>query len=180
MTIIPSLTRDERRKSVVSHAFPELHRKVINHICVNYHTFSPQTNPLSKDLLVYTKTSLDVDGRRHSIAIPLIPAEGVSSGVQRKESIDRGQRRMESINEIKDTSLKENTQNLKMLSVPTEDKTPHGTYCSSRRSSRRSSKDGRIWKHSIIIFLSHFLFQNSIIFLTMQLLSKLLLHKDSW
>jgi len=59
LTIIPKLGSFSRRKSLVNHAFPELHRKTSN---------------TSNSLVILTRTTTDSQGRRHSVAVPLLAA----------------------------------------------------------------------------------------------------------
>jgi len=58
LTIIPRLT-NKRRGSIADHAFPELHQKGRNH-------------GESSALLILTQTRTDGQGRRHSVAVPLL------------------------------------------------------------------------------------------------------------
>jgi len=59
LTIIPRPESFSRRKSLVNHAFPELHRKTSN---------------ASNSLVILTRTKTDSQGRRHSVAVPLLAA----------------------------------------------------------------------------------------------------------
>ena len=59
ITIIPNPRRG-RRGSMADHAFPELHS-----------SRSKQKEP--ENLLILTRTKTDRHGRRHSVAVPLIP-----------------------------------------------------------------------------------------------------------
>lgn len=59
LTIIPKLGSFQRRKSLVNHAFPELHRK---------------SSTPSNSLVILTRTKTDSQGRRHSVAVPLLAA----------------------------------------------------------------------------------------------------------
>merc|ERR1719323_2225178 len=88
LTIIPKLGSFSRRKSLVNHAFPELHRK---------------SSAASNSLLILTRTKTDAQGRRHSVAVPLLqaPPAAADSGfvIERKargagaENSGRGGRR---------------------------------------------------------------------------------------
>ena len=96
MTIIPNLTADFRRKSMVNYAFPELHPTVslydivyLNIILIYY--VQTQLKPPSKNLLIYTRSGVDSSGRRHSVSIPLLPSSKAKPdttiiSIQRKES----------------------------------------------------------------------------------------------
>jgi len=59
ITIIPN-PRAKRRGSMADHAFPELHS-------------SRSTKKEPENLLILTRTKTDRHGRRHSVAVPLIP-----------------------------------------------------------------------------------------------------------
>lgn len=60
LTIIPRVGSFKRRKSLVNHAFPELHRKPTGG---------------SSSLVILTKTRTDGEGRRHSVAVPLLATQ---------------------------------------------------------------------------------------------------------
>ena len=60
ITIVPN-PRAKRRGSMADYAFPELHSK------------NRKTNKEPENLLILTRTKTDRNGRRHSVAVPLIP-----------------------------------------------------------------------------------------------------------
>ena len=62
ITIVPN-PRAKRRGSMADHAFPELHSKNRGK--------AKQKEP--DNLLILTRTRTDRHGRRHSVAVPLIP-----------------------------------------------------------------------------------------------------------
>ena len=62
ITIVPN-PRAKRRGSMADHAFPELHSR----------GKGKAKNKEPENLLILTRTRTDRHGRRHSVAVPLIP-----------------------------------------------------------------------------------------------------------
>jgi len=121
LTVIPRIG-SLRRKSLIDYAFPELHQK--------------STSPgVSNSLLILTRTKTDSQGRRHSVAVPLLATPGGAKNdsgylVERKlagqggETTGRGRRH----------SLQVGSTN--------NSRSPQRRQGSRRASSRRPSKQG--------------------------------------
>eukprot|EP00092_Neocalanus_flemingeri_P093547 GFUD01118900.1.p1 GENE.GFUD01118900.1~~GFUD01118900.1.p1 ORF type:complete len:155 (+),score=49.14 GFUD01118900.1:109-573(+) len=80
---------------MVNYAFPELHPE--------------SKHPPSKNLLIYTQSSVDSSGRRHSVSIPLLPSSTAKPdttvlSIQRKGSGERG--KVKNMESIEETSVK--------------------------------------------------------------------------
>ena len=69
------LNSKARRGSFTSHAFPELHHKKVRVMLTTetHNVSSCQKEPEPDHLLLVTRTRTDARGRRHSVAVPVLP-----------------------------------------------------------------------------------------------------------